>query len=438
MRQMLLIAKRELMVRVRRKSFIVSTFLVPLFFAGMGIVPVVLVNMDSGTESRIGVIDASGRVAAGLTDSQNVKFTVLKGMKPSDVQAVMADPAFTGVLTIDSGAVETAKNITLYVRKSPSLELTAKIEGRLAESISEQRLQQYDIPDLKEVVERLRVSVQMKSITLKDDGSEEESSATVTTVIAYILGFLAYFLIMVSAQMVMNGVVEEKSSRIVEVLASSVRSFDLMMGKILGIVSVFLLQALLWVVLTFIIIGIAIPIIGVTMMKEASAAASSLGGDAGITGMFGEVGGQVLAPLANVNFAAIIGTFIFFFLFGYLLYASIFAAVGSAVEDPSDTGQLMLPITAPLLLAMLCMLMAMKTPDGPVAFWFSLIPFTSPVVMPVRMTYGVPAWQLIVSGIILVGSFIGMTWLSARVYRRGVLMYGKNFGWKDIWRWTKG
>ena len=438
MRQMLLIAKRELMVRVRRKSFIVSTFLVPLFFAGMGIVPVVLVNMDSGTESRIGVIDASGRVAAGLTDSQNVKFTVLKGMKPSDVQVVMADPAFTGVLTIDSGAVETAKNITLYVRKSPSLELTAKIEGRLAESISEQRLQQYDIPDLKEVVERLRVSVQMKSITLKDDGSEEESSATVTTVIAYILGFLAYFLIMVSEQMVMNGVVEEKSSRIVEVLASSVRSFDLMMGKILGIVSVFLLQALLWVVLTFIIIGIAIPIIGVTMIKEASAAASSLGGDAGITGMFGEVGGQVLAPLANVNFAAIIGTFIFFFLFGYLLYASIFAAVGSAVEDPSDTGQLMLPITAPLLLAMLCMLMAMKTPDGPVAFWFSLIPFTSPVVMPVRMTYGVPAWQLIVSGIILVGSFIGMTWLSARVYRRGVLMYGKNFGWKDIWRWTKG
>lgn len=438
MRQMLLIAKRELMVRVRRKSFIVSTFLVPLFFAGMGIVPVVLVNMDSGTESRIGVIDASGRVAAGLTDSQNVKFTVLKGMKPSDVQAVMADPAFTGVLTIDSSAVETAKNITLYVRKSPSLELTSKIEGRLAESISEQRLQQYDIPDLKEVVERLRVSVQMKSITLKDDGSEEESSATVTTVIAYILGFLAYFLIMVSAQMVMNGVVEEKSSRIVEVLASSVRSFDLMMGKILGIVSVFLLQALLWVVLTFIIIGIAIPIIGVTMMKEASAAASSLGDDAGITGMFGEVGGQVLAPLANVNFAAIIGTFIFFFLFGYLLYASIFAAVGSAVEDPSDTGQLMLPITAPLLLAMLCMLMAMKTPDGPVAFWFSLIPFTSPVVMPVRMTYGVPAWQLIVSGIILVGSFIGMTWLSARVYRRGVLMYGKNFGWKDIWRWTKG
>lgn len=438
MRQMLLIAKRKLMVRVRRKSFIVSTFLVPLFFAGMGIVPVVLMKMDSGTESRIGVIDATGCVAEGLSDSQNVKFTVLKGMKPSDVQAVMADPAYTGVLTIDSGAVETAKNITLYVRKSPPLELTAKIEGRLAESISEQRLLQYDIPDLKEVMNRLRVSVQMKSITLKDDGSEEESSATVTTVIAYILGFLAYFLIMVSAQMVMNGVVEEKSSRIVEVLASSVRSFDLMMGKILGIVSVFLLQALLWVVLTFIIIGIAIPIIGVTVVKEASTAASSLGGDAGITGMFGEVGGQVLAPLANVNFAGIIGTFIFFFLFGYLLYASIFAAVGSAVEDPSDTGQLMLPITAPLLLAMLCMLMAMKTPDGPVAFWFSLIPFTSPVVMPVRMTYGVPAWQLIVSGIILVGSFIGMTWLSARVYRRGVLMYGKNFGWKDIWRWTKG
>jgi hypothetical protein len=438
MGQMLLIAKRELMVRVRRKSFIVSTFLVPLFFAGMGIVPVVLMKMDSGIESRIGVIDATGRVAEGLSDSQNVKFTVLKGMKPSDVQAVMADPAYTGVLTIDSSAVETAQNITLYVRKSPPLELTAKIEGRLAESISEQRLQQYDIPDLKEVVDRLRVSVQMKSITLKDDGSEEESSATVTTVIAYILGFLAYFLIMVSAQMVMNGVVEEKSSRIVEVLASSVRSFDLMMGKILGIVSVFLLQALLWVVLTFVIIGIAIPIIGITVVKEASTAASSFGGDTGIAGMFGEVGGQVLAPLANVNFAGIIGTFIFFFLFGYLLYASIFAAVGSAVEDPSDTGQLMLPITAPLLLAMLCMLMAMKTPDGPVAFWFSLIPFTSPVVMPVRMTYGVPAWQLIVSGIILVGSFIGMTWLSARVYRRGVLMYGKNFGWKDIWRWTKG
>ncbi len=438
MRQMLLIAKRELMVRVRRKSFIVSTFLVPLFFAGMGIVPVVLMKMDSGIESCIGVIDATGRVAEGLSDSQNVKFTVLKGMKPSDVQAVMADPAYTGVLTIDSSAVETAQNITLYVRKSPPLELTAKIEGRLAESISEQRLQQYDIPDLKEVVDRLRVSVQMKSITLKDDGSEEESSATVTTVIAYILGFLAYFLIMVSAQMVMNGVVEEKSSRIVEVLASSVRSFDLMMGKILGIVSVFLLQALLWVVLTFVIIGIAIPIIGVTVVKEASTAASSFGGDTGIAGMFGEVGGQVLAPLANVNFAGIIGTFLFFFLFGYLLYASIFAAVGSAVEDPSDTGQLMLPITAPLLLAMLCMLMAMKTPDGPVAFWFSLIPFTSPVVMPVRMTYGVPAWQLIVSGIILVGSFIGMTWLSARVYRRGVLMYGKNFGWKDIWRWTKG
>ncbi|PID90363.1 MAG: hypothetical protein CSA97_03245 [Bacteroidetes bacterium] len=394
MRNIYLVLSREVSVRVRRKAFLLTTFLTPLVFILVLIVPSIIMNMDTEEEYHVGVFDSTGRLFVRLKTNDKLIFNRLAAEEdPGEI--LNNRPWLDGVLLIPQRAVDKPESLCLYSRKQPTLGVSTRMQEELKRAIEQERILAYEIPGLDSIMRSVQTSVAIKTVTLGEEGEAKETNSAVTAGIGYFLGILSYMLIMISGGMVMQGVIEEKSSRIVEVLLSSVTSFQLLMGKILGIATVFLLQLLIWLVL----IGLLLPFAGLAM--QALGGAETLASQQGMPTMDMGLGGlpssagELLGPLMNVNFVAIIGAFVVYFVFGYLLYAAAFAAVGSALEEGSaDSTQMTLPITLPMLIAFLVMLKVAKSPDSALALWFSLIPFTSPVVMPVRVAYGVPFWQL--------------------------------------------
>ncbi|HPF94800.1 MAG TPA: ABC transporter permease, partial [Tenuifilaceae bacterium] len=290
----------------------------------------------------------------------------------------------------------------------------------------------------------IKTSVRVRTVKWTKDGEAKESSTELAMGMAYILSFLVYMLIFLFGTQVMRGVIEEKSSRIVEVIVSSVKPFQLMMGKILGIAAVSLVQIVLWIVLTFGLVTAASTLLlssgsdkmsqeTVTSLMEQQGASQVVPAEVADNSFVNEL----MTALSNVNFVLIIGGFIFFFIGGYLLYAAMFAAVGSAVDNEADTQQLVMPITIPLILAIIVMVSGLRSPDGSISFWFSMIPFTSPIVMITRLPYGVPTWELILSGSLLIITFIAITWLAGKIYRTGILLYGKKHTWAEMWKWIR-
>ncbi|MBO7481490.1 MAG: ABC transporter permease, partial [Bacteroidales bacterium] len=278
--------------------------------------------------------------------------------------------------------------------------------------------------------------------TMNDDGTEKESSTTVAMIIGYICGFLIYMFIFMYGSMVMNGVIEEKSNRIVEVIVSSVKPFQLMLGKIIGVALVGITQFVLWVMLTLGIVSVTYAV----LQKDFSTAdlnpqtqimGSTLTDATDVNTDDMAKFDDIMKAMNSVNYVGLLLMFLFYFIGGYLLYAGMFAIAGSAVDNETDTQQFMLPITVPLLLAIFVMLSAINNPNGSLAYWFSIIPFTSPIVMLVRIPFGVPFTDIIISMVLLVATFIAMTWLAAKIYRVGILMYGKKTNYKELWKWLK-
>jgi len=316
-----------------------------------------------------------------------------------------------------------------------NLELKSYISGTLNKYVEQQKLEAYNIPNLKEMVEKSKSNIDIPTIKWGDNGQEKEGSAELALVIGMISAFVIYMFIIIYGAQVMAGVVQEKTSRIVEVIISSVKPFELMMGKIIGIALVGLTQFFMWIILTGGILFIGTRFIGGEIDINAMQQANQMGMQsmAGAQSP-GEIQ-QVLAMLHGFDFMQIIILFVLYFLGGYLLYASLFAAVGSAVDSETDTQQFSLPLTLPIVFAIYAAIYSAQNPDGPLAFWCSMIPFTSPIVMMVRLPFDVPAWQIVLSLSILVLSFIGTTWMAGKIYRTGILMYGKKVTWKEMWKW---
>jgi len=335
--------------------------------------------------------------------------------------------------------------VILYSDKQPSMDITSHISSAIKNEIETQKLKTYDIENLDDILKSIKTNVRVRTIKWSKDGEAKESSSELVFGLAYILSFLVYMLIFMFGSQVMRGVIEEKTSRVVEVIVSSVKPFQLMMGKILGIAAVSLLQIVVWLILTFGLVSAAGSIFLDSPNKAVAQqeAVTNLMEQTGVAQMATEVSAQpsfaneMMTALSNINFVLIIGGFIFFFIGGYLLYAAMFAAVGSAVDSEADTQQLILPVTIPLILAIVVMVSGLKSPDGSLTFWFSIIPFTSPIIMITRLPYGVPAWELALSAALLVISFIAITWLAAKIYRVGILLYGKKHTWKEMWKWIK-
>ena len=421
------------------------TILAPLLFAGLMVVPMIIATMDDTKERSIAVIDDSGLFKNKITETEYLKFVYLDGVTVSDIQSTFSESGYYAVLYIGSMVANTPDAVILYSDKQPSMDITSHISSAIKNEIETQKLKTYDIENLDDILKSIKTNVRVRTIKWSKDGEAKESSSELVFGLAYILSFLVYMLIFMFGSLVMRGVIEEKTSRVVEVIVSSVKPFQLMMGKILGIAAVSLLQIVVWLILTFGLVSAAGSIFLDSPNKAVAQqeAVTNLMEQTGVAQMATEVSAQpsfaneMMTALSNINFVLIIGGFIFFFIGGYLLYAAMFAAVGSAVDSEADTQQLILPVTIPLILAIVVMVSGLKSPDGSLTFWFSIIPFTSPIIMITRLPYGVPAWELALSAALLVISFIAITWLAAKIYRVGILLYGKKHTWKEMWKWIK-
>lgn len=459
-----IIIGREYLNKVKKKSFLFITFGVPVLFVLM-YVAIIFIMLKTTDESKlVAVHDSSGIVMPTLENNDvlaYVDFTMndVDSMK-NNLKGLGAD-----ILLVISPLDSVAKTVTAttYSEKPLGMETSEIIESHINKAVEGYRVNSFGIEGLEKIMSDVKSNVSLKTYTVDEAGKETISESGVYMALSLILSMMLYMFIALFSGMVMTSVIEEKSSRVVEVLMSSVKSTELMFGKIIGVALVALTQFLLWIVLSGVLISIVggiwgfdnimgaagtasemtqVPGMGPsttdlgttmdlgTMMAEAAADTVSVAGEP--TGMQ-----AVMTTLAHLNYAEIIISFLLFFIFGYLLYASFFAAIGSAVENEADTQQLQIPVTIPLLVGFFIAFYAFKAPDSPIVFWGSMIPFTSPIVMLARIPFGVPFWQLALSLVLLILTFIVSAWASAKIYKAGILMYGKKSTFKDLWKWLK-
>lgn len=443
------IISREYLTRVKKKSFLLTTFLVPIFFAAMCILPSVIMFMAKDTGKQLAVIDQSGIVMPYLVDSEAVEYTDYSS-EPVDSMKTRFEELGLDVLVVVSPVDTLAKTVTVasYSEKPLSMELKEGVRSKVNDAVEDYRLAQYEISDLKQIMEDVKADVSMATYTLDESGEEKITSSEVYMVISMILSIIIYMFIAMFSGMVMQSVIEEKASRVVEVLVSSVKATELMFGKIIGVACVALTQFFLWIILTLVLVGGFSAFIGfdslmgdpaqTEQMMEMTAQMGGVDMAEMTSAMQQEEGmGAVLSTLKDINWVQMVLAFIIYFALGYLLYASFFAAIGSAVENEADTNQLQMPVTIPLLLAFFIALYAFNAPDSQVVWWGSMIPFTSPIVMLARIPFGVPAWELILSIALLVATFIACGWASAKIYKIGILMFGKKTTFKDLWKWLR-
>jgi ABC-2 type transport system permease protein len=442
-----LIISREYMTRVKKKSFIVMTILGPILFAALFIAPAWIASMKDTDIKTIAVLDSSSVFLNKIPDTDYIKFKYLENTSLEDVRKSFSKSEYYAILQILPSITYEPTAVHLFSTKQPSFAVKNYISSTMEKELKNQKLRAAGINE--EVLKSIKSDVSIRTIQWTEDGKEKEGSTEIAMAVGYVSGFLIYFFIFMFGSQVMRGVIEEKSSRIVEIIISSARPFELMMGKIVGVALVGLTQFFLWIILTFAIVAgvktFAFPELGTKNAQEVVAQdmfAASGQNTAEVQQVMQQKQNMqefegIFNSLKSVDYGVMIGSFIFFFLGGYLLYGSLFAAIGSAVDNEADTQQFMLPITIPLILGMFVMMNAIQTPESSVAFWFSIIPFTSPIVMMVRIPFGVPYWELALSMGILIITFIFTTWLAGKIYRTGILMYGKKINYKELWKWIR-
>lgn len=431
-----LIIGREFNERVRKKSFIITTLLMPLLMVGLMVAPALIMEYAQGDQKRIAVIDRSGLVAPALESDETILFETVD-LDPETARTTLTDRF--GILDIGAAVLDDPSDVRLYANGSTSLMLEQKIAGQIEHILEAEKLKRYDIDDLPRILAEIETSVRLQ--LYRNDKQEEDAqngSSAVATAVGYVLGFLLYMFLLLYGMMVMQSVIEEKNNRVLEVMVSSARPFDLMMGKILGVASVALLQIVIWGVLIVAAATVILPqLIPADVMEGARAMQQGLAADAAAEGPDPQLLQAVATMTDTAYIAKILGCFVLFMLGGFLLYAAMFAAIGSAVDNVQDAQQFSTPVTLPIILALLMMLAVINDPDSTLSFWFSVIPFTSPIVMMARIPYDIPWWEVILSLVVLYGTFTAMVWLAAKIYRVGIFMYGKKPSFKELWRWMR-
>jgi ABC-2 type transport system permease protein len=449
MNKISVIIKREYMTRVRKKSFIIMTILAPLLMAGLIVTSILLTLSKDRDFKKIAVIEDGSNLFKNVDlDSEDADYVYLENANINDLKKTFVQAGYYGILYISPEIINTPNAVELITKKTPPYFVIDDISNKLEKEIERQKLLAYNIQNLDEIMKNIKTDVSVKTTLINAEGKATETSSIIAMVLAYVGGFLMYMLVFMFGSQVMRGVIEEKTSRVVEVVVSSVKPVQLMMGKIIGIALVGLTQFLIWIFLTIAVVGIVKATVlkktdmteitqnlpqNVMVENQLSTSAPQAGEASPDLAEFT----KVFENAMNQDWLLIITSFIFYFITGYLLYASIFAAIGSAVDNETETQQFMLPVTIPLILAFLVAMATMQNPESSVSFWFSIIPLTSPIVMVARIPFGVPGWQIALSMVLLAITFIGFVWMAAKVYRTGILMYGKKASWKEIWKWLR-
>ena len=415
MNKTFLIIKREFLVRVKKKSFIVMTLLAPILMASLIIVPVLISDTDQ-QKRLIGVFETNTNFSQELEDSENIHFTIFD---ETEMNSFIKSPELSNyyaLLKIENDSYN------IFSNQQVSLNLRRSIEKQLEQISERNKLKNAGI-DIK-IIQNAKTKITINTKIITSDGDTTSSSTEASIGIGFITGILIYMFIFMYGTMVMRGVIEEKTNRIVEIIISSVKPFQLMIGKILGVALVGLTQFILWVCLTILISSIA-----ETMFVSSEEISNSIN-SADQSLIFNEINKLT----GGIDLLLIFFSFLFYFLFGYLMYSALFAAVGSAVDAEADTQQFMLPITIPLIFSFILIQPIMDNPDGVLAFWMSIIPLTSPIIMMARLPFGVESWELILSMFLLIIGFIFTTFIAGKIYRTGILMYGKKISYRELWK----
>jgi len=436
-----LILKQEYLKRVKKKSFILLTILTPFLLAGVYGAVIYFSIKDDTEERSIAVYDESTLFLGQFDDSGTTKYTFIQKEEYNDLKANLKGSDYYGLLYIPAD-VYTNNRAQLISEKQLPIELAEQIERKLSRFIENDKRQKIidesGIPDLDEKLAQTRTSVKLSTLKLSESGEAKESSSVVAFIASYAMGFIIYFFVFMYGAMVMRSVMEEEKNRIIEVIISSVKPAQLMAGKVIGTVLVGLTQVAIWIVLG----GIALIVVqGFFSPESAQQMGQSLmesqGGMNPAMAADQNKVNEVMGMIANLPIPLILFSFLFYFLGGYLLYSALLGAVGAGVDNDEDSQQMVFPVTFPLILSIMMLFPIAKNPEGQLAFWTSIIPFTSPVAMMARVPYGIPTWELLLSMFLLIITTVGAIYAAAKIYRVGLLMYGKKVNLKELIKWLR-
>lgn len=411
-----IIISREYLERVKRKSFIISTLLMPILMIGLMLAPALIMAFSTPDDKTVAVVDRTPEQIGRKLEKEAELTFVDAG---NDYKAAMADEDYDAVLVINKDAVSRPDGIRLYSREAASMQAESAISGQLESIIEKERLKAYDIVNLAQIMKELDVDVTLETFRITDGEDASETSSIASYLIGIIMSLMLYTFIMLYGQMVTTSIIDEKSNRVLEIVVSSVSPNALMMGKIVGIGLVAITQILIW--------GVLLTGCSFWIMPLVSNAAAAAGDGALDLGMLG----------SPWYIAELFGYIALFLIGGYLFYSSIYAAVGSAVDNIQDASQLLSIAIIPIILGLLLSMQAAQDPSSGLAFWASMIPLTSPMVMMSRIPFGIPGWQILLSLVILYASFVGMVWIAAKIYRVGIFMYGKKPTVVELIRWAR-
>lgn len=434
-----IIIKREYLTRVKNKSFLIITFLGPIFFVALMIAPALLALNSDKMESKkaIAVLDETGWFDQKFDNTETNTFVYHDENENIDsLKKLVFEDIYDAILYIPGTSLNVPVNAKLYSDKQISMTLSSYIENTMKKEVEHKKLLASGIdPD---IVKSANTNINVTNIRMDSENKEETRYTELESIIGFVLAFVIYFSIFLFSSQVLRSVIVEKTNRIVEVIISSVKPFELMMGKIIGNALVGLTQFTAWIVLTLAIYFFASGIIlGPELMSATGTVMTGEISNLAETTEAQDIMLEAVNMIQTINFSAILWSFLFYFLFGFLLYAALFAAIGGMVDNETDSNQFITILTIPLILAIICSPAMMENPESGLTLWLSMIPFTSPIAMMIRIPFGVPYMQLGISIILLILTFVLMTWIAAKIYRTGILMYGKKPTWKEIWKWLR-
>lgn len=443
MKKIGLIIQREYLTRVKKKSFIITTLLGPLAMVLILIIPVLISQQDK-KQYKILVQDSSGLIEKMLLDDENHKFYY----DSTDIRVLLKnfyETPYDILLFIPENVIK-SNHIQLFYKKQPGVATEEYIKSQIDQLLTNYKLVKNDIDP--EIIEKSKTRVKLITEKINEKGERFETYSMINMFVGLILSIFVYLFIFLYGTQVMRGVLEEKTNRIVEIIISSVKPIELMMGKITGIALVALTQFVIWIIAVLILYSAAMSL----FLYKYDNALKTEQLQKEILIEKGPITGKNLQSLPkdvdkdfyymyksfkNIDFTAILFSFAFYFLFGYLMYAALYAAIGAAVDNDADSQQFLVPVSVPLILGYVISSSIFENPEGTVAFWFSIIPLTSPIVMMIRLPFGVPMWELLLSMVLVVVGFVFFTWLAAKIYRTGILLYGQKVTWKDLFLWIK-
>lgn len=430
-----IIIQREFMTRVKKKSFILLTILMPFIFAALIVVPLMLATIQGDEQKTVMVVDKTGRYVGSLKSTANYAFVPTADNKD---EFYTEDSEVEAVVQITADLAKNPKAVTIYSPREVKAELLSYVETCLGEQVRREKLSAYNIPELETIIADIQTDFHVATVKRNAEGDETSSNTYIAMTAGFIFTFLIYMFVMSYGGMVMQSVMEEKTNRIVELMVSSVKPFQLMMGKIIGVALVGFVQLAIWGVMLSIILVVCGSVFG---LSTAPAVPAVAGADAQMIAMAQQAGGgeaaEIMSALMGLPYAELGIMFVLYFVGGYLLYASFFAAVGASINAQEDSSQFIMPVVLIMVFGLYAAMYSAENTNGPLAFWASIFPLTSPIVMMVRIPFGVPWWEEVLSLGLLFATSMAFVWISARIYRVGILMYGKKPSLREMLKWVR-